>query len=175
MREVFQDGRLLQSRGFIRIGVPVLTHQVQKSLLVPWCGYRKLSPSWKRENLVCMPTLSAGETDRGNHSVAIQRRSESQSGECKGQSGVSSRRDCLVHKKNGSYRRGGPANTKRRGVGIGDGVLQAEESRRCTRFLASPLLSTPERPWPMPNGFGSAGSRQNNLSESGATIFHSTQ
>jgi hypothetical protein len=22
------------------------------------CGYRKLSPSWKRENLVCMPTLS---------------------------------------------------------------------------------------------------------------------
>jgi hypothetical protein len=59
------------------------------------CGYRKLSPSWKRENLVCMPTLSAGETDRGNHSVAIQRRSESQSGECKGQSGVSSRRDCF--------------------------------------------------------------------------------
>jgi len=58
----------------------------------------------------------------------------------------------LVHKKNGSYRRRGPANTKRRGVGIGDGVLPAEESRRCTRFLASPLLSTPERPWPMPNG-----------------------
>ena len=51
----------------------------------------------------------------------------------------------LVHKKNGSYRRRGPANTKRRGVGIGDGVLQAEESRRCTRFLASPRLSTPER------------------------------
>jgi len=69
----------------------------------------------------------------------------------------------LVHKKNGSYRRRGAANTKRRGVGIGDGVLQAKESRRCTRFLASPLLSTPERPWPMPNGFGSAGSRQNNL------------
>src|SRR5580704_14793825 len=64
------------------------------------CDYRKLSPSWKRENLVCMPTLSAGETDRGNHSVAIQRRSESQSGECKGQSGVSSRRDCF-----GSLRR----------------------------------------------------------------------
>jgi|SRR5580700_1519903 hypothetical protein len=42
----------------------------------------------------------------------------------------------LVHKKNGSYRRRGPANTKWRGVGIGDGVLQAEESRRCTRFLA---------------------------------------
>jgi hypothetical protein len=59
------------------------------------CGYRKLSPSWKRENLVCMPTRSAGETDRGNHSVAIQRCSESQSGECKGQSGVSSRRDCF--------------------------------------------------------------------------------
>src|ERR1700722_2592792 len=60
------------------------------------CGYRKLIPSWKRENLVCMPTLSVGETDRGNHSVAIQRRSESQSGECEGQSGVSSRRDCFA-------------------------------------------------------------------------------
>jgi hypothetical protein len=59
------------------------------------CGYRKLSPSWKRENLVCTQTLSAGETDRGNHSVAIQRRSESRSGECKEQSGVSSRRDCF--------------------------------------------------------------------------------
>jgi hypothetical protein len=47
-------------------------------------------------NLVCMPTLSVGETDRGNHSVAIQRRSESQSGECEGQSGVSSRRDCFA-------------------------------------------------------------------------------
>src|SRR3984893_11264415 len=81
----------------------------------------------------------------------------------------------LVHKKNGSYRRRGAANTKRRGVGIGDGVLPAEESRRCTRFLASPLLSIPERPWPMPNGFESAGSRQNNLSESGATILHSTR
>ena len=69
----------------------------------------------------------------------------------------------LVHKKNGSYRRRGPANTKRHGVGIGDGVLQFEESRRCARFLASPRLSTPERPWPTPNGFGSAGtSRQSN-------------
>ena len=47
-------------------------------ITAPTCGYRKLSPSWKRENLVCMPTLSAGETDRGNHSVAIQRCSESQ-------------------------------------------------------------------------------------------------
>jgi para-nitrobenzyl esterase len=59
------------------------------------CGYRKLRPSWKRENLVCMPTLCAGETDRSNHSVAIQRRSESQSGESKEQSGVSSRPDCF--------------------------------------------------------------------------------
>ena len=31
----------------------------------------------ERENLGCLPTLSAGETDRNNHSVAIQRRSES--------------------------------------------------------------------------------------------------
>jgi hypothetical protein len=62
---------------------------------------------------------------------------------------------------------------KRRGVGIGDGVLQVEESRRCARILASPGFSTPERPWPTPNGFGNAGSKQNNFAEFGATIFHS--
>src|ERR1700722_3982788 len=140
------------------------------------CGYRKLSPSWKRENLVCMPTLSAGETDRGNHSVAIQRRSE-----------IAKRRvqrtiRCqLATRLLWFIRRTEAIVAEDRltlsggGVGIGDGVLPAEESRRCTRFLASPLLSTPERPWPMPNGFGSAGSRQNNLSESGATIFHCTR
>jgi hypothetical protein len=73
----------------------LVTTSAGKTLLHMRCGYRKLRPSWKRENLVCMPTLSAGETDRGNHSAAIQRRSESQSGECKEQSGVSSRRECF--------------------------------------------------------------------------------
>src|ERR1700722_7383850 len=77
-----------------RVRIPPSPHRFS-TLLFLTCGYRKLSPSWKRENLVCMPTLSAGETDRGNHLVAIQGRSESQSGECKGQSGVSSRRDCF--------------------------------------------------------------------------------
>jgi len=38
MRKVVQDGRLFQSHGFIRIGVPILTHQVQKSLFVLWAG-----------------------------------------------------------------------------------------------------------------------------------------
>jgi hypothetical protein len=47
------------------------------------------------ENLVCMLTLSAGETDRGIRAAAMQRRAESQSGECKEQSGLSSRRDCF--------------------------------------------------------------------------------
>ena len=55
----------------------------------------------------------------------------------------------LVHKKDGSYRRRRPANTKRRGVGIGDGVLQVEESRRRARFSASPRPSTPEHLWPV--------------------------
>ena len=81
----------------------------------------------------------------------------------------------LVQKTNGSYRRRGPTNTKRRGVGIGDEVLRPEESRRCARVLASPQLSTPERPWPAPDEFASAGGRQNNFAESGATIVHSTR
>jgi hypothetical protein len=81
----------------------------------------------------------------------------------------------LVHKTNGSYRRRGPTNSKRRGVGIDDGVLQAEESLRCARVLASPRLSIPEHLWPAPDEFGSLGSRQNNFAESGATIFHSTR
>src|ERR1700729_3346451 len=97
-------------------------------------------------NAKILPTLSAGETDRGNNSVAsngvLNRKAESAK-----DNPVSARDEiALVHKKNGSYRRRGPANTKQRGVGIGDGVLQAEESRRCTRFLASPLLLTPDRP-----------------------------
>ena len=81
----------------------------------------------------------------------------------------------LVHKTNGSYRRRGPTNSKRRGVGIGDEVLRPEESLRCARVLASPRPSIPEHPWPAPDEFGSRGSRQNNFAESGATIFHSTQ
>jgi hypothetical protein len=48
----------------------------------------------------------------------------------------------LVHKTNGSYRRRGPTNSKRRGVGIDDGVLRPEESLRCARVLASPRVVT---------------------------------
>ena len=44
-----------------------------------------------------------------------------------------------------------------------------------SHILVSPLLSTQERPWPAPDEFGNAGNRQNNFSESGATIFHSTR
>ena len=60
--------------------------------------------------------LSAGETDRGTRAAAMQRRAESQSGECR-ENPVSARDEiALVHKTNGSYRRRGPTNSKRRGV-----------------------------------------------------------
>jgi hypothetical protein len=115
------------------------------------------------ENLVCMPTLSAGETDRGNRAAAMQRRSGSQSGECRENPVLARDEIALVHNTNGSDRRQGPTDTKRRGVGIGDEVLRPEESLRCARVLASPRLSIPERPWPAPDEFGSAGtSRQSN-------------
>jgi len=146
----------------------------------------------RSESLTMLPVVTEDSVRAGNakissacrHSVpeklieaTIQKRSNgvlNRKAESAKNNPVSARDEiALVHKKNGSYRRRGPANTKRHGVGIGDGVLQVEESRRCTRFLASPRLSTPERPWPTPNGFGSAG-RQNNFSESGATMFHST-
>src|ERR1700733_15871185 len=66
-----------------------------------------------------MPTLSAGETDRCNRAAAMQR--------CNGvlnrkagsaeNNPVSARDEiALVHKTNGSYRRRGPTNSKRRGV-----------------------------------------------------------
>ena len=131
-------------------------------------------PAVVTENLVCMPTLSAGETDQGNR-AAMQRRSGSQSGECIEKSGSARDEIALVRKTNGSYRRRGPTEIKRRGVGIGDEVLRPEESLRCARVLASPRLSIPEHLWPAPNEFGSPGSRQNNFAESGATIFHSTR
>ena len=52
-----------------------------------------------------MPTLSAGETDRGIRAAAMQRRAESQSVECR-ENPVSARDEiALVHKTNGSYRR----------------------------------------------------------------------
>src|ERR1700735_4165831 len=125
-----------------------------------------------------MPTLSAGETDRCNRASVQQR--------CNGvlnrkawsaeKNPVSARDEiALVHKTNGSFRRRGPTNSKRRGVGIDDGVLRPEESLRCVRVLASPRLSIPEHLWPAPDEFGNAGDRQNNFAESGATIFHSTR
>jgi hypothetical protein len=49
-----------------------------------------------------MLTLPAGETNRGNRAAAMQRRSEWQSGECKGKFGLGPRADCLVHKQNGT-------------------------------------------------------------------------
>jgi len=45
------------------------------------------------------------------------------------------------------------AYTKRRGVGIDDEVPRPEESLQCARVLASPQLSTLERPWPVLNVF----------------------
>src|SRR6202045_2573679 len=121
-----------------------------------------------------MPTLSAGETDRGNHSVAIQRLNRKAEVQRTIRCQLATRLLWFIRRTEAIVAED-RLTLSGGGVGICAGVLQAEESRRCTRFLASPRLSTPERPWPMPNGFGSAGSRQNNLSESGATIFHSTQ
>ena len=69
----------------------------------------------------------------------------------------------LVDTQNGRYRGRGPANTKRRGVGIDDAVLQPEESLQCARVPASPRLLTLERPWPALNASSNAGtSRQSN-------------
>jgi hypothetical protein len=67
------------------------------------------------------------------------------------------------------------ANAKRRGVGIDDEVPRPEESLQCARVLASPRLSTLERPWPVLNVSWNAGSRQNNFAESVATTFYSTR
>jgi hypothetical protein len=54
-----------------------------------------------------MPTLSAGETDRGNRAAAMQPRSGSQSGQCKETSGLGSRPDRIWFiQTNGSDRQG---------------------------------------------------------------------
>jgi hypothetical protein len=93
----------------------------------------------------------------------MQRRSGSQSGECREKFGLARVEIALVHKTNGSYRRPGPTDTKRHGVGIGDEVLRPEESLRYARVLASPRPSIPEHLWPAPDEFGSRGtSRQSN-------------
>ena len=67
------------------------------------------------------------------------------------------------------------AYTKRRGVGIDDEIPRPEESLQCARVLASPQLSTLERPWPVLNVSWNAGSTQNNFAESVATTFYSTR
>src|ERR1700674_3009315 len=103
----------------------------------------------------------------------MQRRAGSQRGECREKSGLARDEIALVHKTNGSYRRRGPTDTKRRDVGIGDEVLQPEESPRCARVLASPRPSIPEHLWPAPDEFGNAGDRQNSFAECGVTIFDS--
>jgi hypothetical protein len=164
----FKDGgqHLAAKRYLSGSAVPSIQNQVRGSRCHQ--GHGGQAGPVVTENLLCVPTLSAGETDQGNRAAAMQRRSGSQSGECREKSGS-------VHKTNGSYRRRGPTDTKRRGVGIGDEVLRPEESLRCARVLASPRLSIPEHLWPAPDEFGSPDSRQNNFAESGATIFHSTR
>ena len=54
----------------------------------------------------------------------------------------------LVQKQNGTYHRWGRANTKRRGAGIDDEVLEPEELLQCARVPASPRFSILEHPWP---------------------------
>jgi len=62
---------------------------------------------------------------------------------------------------------------KRPGAGTGGGVLRREESQRCAPVPLSQLLSTPGRPWPVRDEFGSAGGRQSNFVESDALIVDS--
>ena len=63
--------------------------------------------------------------------------------------------------------------TKPPGAGSDGEVLRPEESPRCARVLASPLLSIPEHLWPAPDEFGNADDRQNSFAECGVTIFDS--
>src|ERR1039457_236790 len=79
----------------------------------------------------------------------------------------------LLYRTSGSHRRRGPTNTKRRDVGIGDEVLRPEESTRCAHVLASKRLSIPAHLWPMPDEFGSAGSKQSNFLEFDTRIVDS--
>ena len=65
------------------------------------------------------------------------------------------------------------AAPKRPGVGTGGEALRPEESQRWARVPLSQLLSTPGRPWPVRDEFGSAGSRPSNFVESDVMIVDS--
>jgi hypothetical protein len=126
------------------------------------------------ENLVCMPTPSAAGTDRGNLEAARQYNGVLiREAGCKKKSGVGPRGYCFGLQDDRKLQRRGPTISKRPDAGSGGEVLRPEELLRCARILASPLLSTPERPWPAPDEFGSAGSRQNNFGEFDTTIVDS--
>ena len=148
-------GRLRSARGTVRAGAPVVT-----------------------ENLVCMPTPSAAKTDRGyleatrQYNGVLIREAGCKRNREINKSGVGREDIALVYKTTGSYS-AGAAISKRPHAGSGDEVLRLEELLRCARVLPSPRLSTPERPWPAPDEFGSAGSRQNNFGEFDPTIVDS--
>jgi hypothetical protein len=126
------------------------------------------------ENLVCMPTPSAAGTDRGYLEAARQYNGVLiREAGCKKKSGVGPRGYCFGLQDDRKLQRRGPTISKRPDAGSGGEVLPPEESLRWARVPASPLLSTPERPWPAPDEFGSAGSRQNNFGEFDTTIVDS--
>src|SRR5258708_7622058 len=121
-----------------------------------------------------MPTPSAAGTDRGNLEAARQYNGVLiREAECKKELGVGPRGYCFGLQDDRKLQRRGPTISKRPNAGSGGEVLRPEELLRCARILASPLLSTPERPWPAPDEFGSAGSRQNNFGEFDTTIVDS--
>jgi hypothetical protein len=110
--------------------------------------------------------------------VAQQPCSGSQSRECKEESGVGPRGDCFGLQDDRMVSDTIVAEdrltiTTRPGAGIGDEVLRPEKSLQCARVLASPRLSIPERLWPTPDEFGSAGSRQSNFLEFDTRIVDS--
>ena len=131
------------------------------------------------ENLVCMPTPAAAKTDRGypeatrQYNGVLIREAGCKRNREINKSGVGREDIALVYKTTGTYSAGGAAISKRPDAGSGDEVLRPEELLRGARVLASPRLSTPERPWPAPDELGSAGSRQNNFGEFDTTIVDS--
>src|ERR1700730_9081658 len=145
--------------------VPPLLAWIVPLLVTLTCDYRK--PCLHAD------TLFAG-TDRGNLEAARQYNGVLiREAGCKKKSGVGSRGYCFGLQDDRKLQRRGPTISKRPEVGSGGEVLRPEELLRCARILASPLLSTPERPWPAPDEFGSPGSRQNNFGEFDTTIVDS--
>ena len=128
------------------------------------------------ENLVCMPTPSAARTDRGYLEATRQYNGVLiREAGCKRNKEIGCRatRILLWFTRRQEATAPGTAISKRPDAGSGGDFLRPEELLRCARVLASPRLSTPERPWPAPDEFGSAGSRQNNFGEFDTTIADS--